>query len=100
MGVHEVSPLIWHPSDDNPLQAGGVYGVDVSTLLYAILACVSVYRRLHRSPAASVQHEVAAWLDEWFEVHGFEKLDTKLIFVFDGWELGLKRTRRALREVQ
>ena len=99
MGVHDVSPLLWHKSNENPLQAGGVFGVDVSTMLYAILACVGVYRCLQRDPVASVQHVVAAFMDEWYNVHAFARLTIKLVFVFDGWELGLKRKRRAIREV-
>ena len=42
MGVHDAPPLLFKKEKDNPLQAGGVYGMDVMTLLYAIIACVNV----------------------------------------------------------
>ena len=96
-GVHNASPLLWQAEDSNPLQVGGVYGMDVMTILYAILACTSVYRCLQRLPVASVQNVVAAWLDDWYLVHKFAELSIKLLFVFDGHELGLKRTRREQR---
>ena len=43
-GVHNASPLLWQAEDSNPLQVGGVYGMDVMTILYAILACTRTCR--------------------------------------------------------
>ena len=90
MGVHDASPLLWHKEDSNPLQVGGVYGMDVMTILYAILSCTSVYRCLQRKPVASVKNVVAAWLDDWYLVNKFAEMSIKLLFVFDGHELGLR----------
>ena len=97
MGVHKAPPLLYKKESTNPLQSDAVYGCDVSTLLYAIISCAGVYRSMRRDPPASVKHEVFSWLDEWYEVHEFERLNIKLIYVFDGHEINLKRTRRALR---
>ena len=66
-------------------------------MLYAMISCASIYRALTRVPEASVQHLVATWCDEWYRVHKFEELDTKLVFVFDGSDRDLKRLRRKLR---
>ena len=67
---------------------------DVMTILYAILSCTSVYRclqfGLQRVPVASVKNVVAAWLDDWYLVNKFAEMSIKLLFVFDGHELGLR----------
>lgn len=98
MGVHDISPFLWQKRERNPLRRNGAYGVDVSGLLYAIISCASVYRRLTRVPAASIKAEAAAWLDHWRSVHKFEELNIKLAFVFDGRDKGLKRLRRLARQ--
>ena len=97
MGVHKASPFLWKKEATNPLQAGCVYGVDVSTILYVILNSNNVYRSLTRKPVVSVKDLVATWLDDWFSAHQFRRLQTKFVFVFDGHELGLKKKRRELR---
>ena len=97
MGVHKVSPLLWSKEAKNPLQKGGVYGFDVMTLMYALLANTAVYRALTRRPTASVKREVAAWLDDWWRVHQFGPLQISLAFTFDGHSPGLTARRRAQR---
>ena len=98
MDTHDSPKFLWKPTDHNPLRNGKTYGVDVSCMLYAIISCASVYRRLERKPPSSVEREVATWADEWYRVHLFEELEIKLVFCFDGLDKMLKRLRRVQRQ--
>ena len=97
MGIHKASPLLWKKETDNPLQVGDTYGVDVRCILYTILSTQDIHRNLFRDPLASVKDLTTTWLDNWYRVHRFHRLNTKFVFVFDGHELGLKVRRRQLR---
>ena len=94
MGVHKLAPFLYKKRDRNPLHRNGVYGVDVSCILYAIISCASVSRRLTRRPIVSVKAVVATWCDEWLRAHKFVQMGIKLVFVFDGVDNALKKLRR------